>query len=117
MVVLINGESYSAAEFFAAALREYDYALIVGEPTTGKGYFQQTTRLADGSAVGLSMGKYFTPQGVSLAEVGGLTPDVVVEVDEQTYMGIYAGSLDPMADPQIRAAIDALDNDILMPIG
>ena len=108
MAVLINGESYSAAEFFAAALREYDYALIVGEPTVGKGYFQQTTRLKDGSAVGLSMGKYFTPQGVSLAEAGGLTPDVVVEVDEDTFMAIYSGTLDPMTDPQVLAAIEAL---------
>ena len=108
MAVLINGESYSAAEFFAAALREYDYALIVGQNTTGKGYFQQTTVLCDGSAVGLSMGKYFTPQGVSLAEVGGLTPDVVVEVDQDTYLEIYASTLDPMADPQILAAIEAL---------
>ena len=109
MVVLINGESYSAAEFFAAALREYDYALIVGQPTTGKGYFQQTTKLNDGSAVGLSMGKYFTPKGVSLAEVSGLTPDIVVEVDEDTFMEIYAGTLDPMDDPQILAAIEALN--------
>ena len=108
MAVLINGESYSAAEFFAAALREYDYALIVGQNTTGKGYFQQTTVLCDGSAVGLSMGKYFTPQGVSLAEVGGLTPDVVVEVDQDIYLEIYAATLDPMADPQILAAIEAL---------
>ena len=76
MAVLINGSSYSAAEFFAAALREYDYALIVGEPTTGKGYFQQTYTLGDGSAVGLSVGKYFTPNGISLAEEGGLIPDV-----------------------------------------
>lgn len=108
MAVLINGESYSAAEFFAAALREYDYAIVVGEPTTGKGYFQQTTRLVDGSAVGLSMGKYFTPKGVSLAEVGGLVPDVVIEVDEDTAVEIYAGTLDPMEDPQILAAIEAL---------
>lgn len=108
MAVLINGESYSAAEFFAAALREYDYAVVVGEPTTGKGYFQQTTVLNDGSAVGLSMGKYFTPKGVSLAEVGGLVPDVVVTVDEDTAVEIYAGTLDPMEDPQILAAIEAL---------
>lgn len=108
MAVLINGESYSAAEFFAAALREYDYAIVVGQNTTGKGYFQQTTVLNDGSAVGLSMGKYFTPKGVSLAEAGGLTPDVVMEVDEDVYMEIYAGTLDPMADPQILAAIEAL---------
>lgn len=108
MAVLVNGESYSAAEFFAAALREYDYALVVGEPTVGKGYFQQTTRLRDGSAVGLSMGKYFTPQGVSLAEVGGLVPDVQITVDQDTAVAIYSGTLDPMEDPQILAAIEAL---------
>lgn len=109
MAVLINGESYSAAEFFAAALREYEYAIVVGQPTTGKGYFQQTTKLVDGSAVGLSMGKYFTPKGVSLAEVGGIVPEVVVEVDEDTFLAIYAGTLDPMTDPQILAAIEALN--------
>ena len=109
MAVLVNSESYSAAEFFAAALREYDYAIVVGQPTVGKGYFQQTTRLKDGSAVGLSMGKYFTPKGVSLAEVGGLVPDVAVEVDDDTFMAIYAGTLDPMEDPQILAAIEALN--------
>ena len=70
--VLINGESYSAAEFFAAALKEYDYAFTVGQPTTGKGYFQNTIELSDGSAVNLSVGKYYTPKGVSLAEARGL---------------------------------------------
>ena len=109
MAVLVNGDSYSAAEFFAAALREYDYALVVGQPTVGKGYFQQNYKLEDGSAVNLSVGKYFTPKGVSLAEVGGLTPDVMVEVDEETAMAIYAGTLDPMEDPQILTAIEALN--------
>ena len=109
MAVLINGDSYSAAEFFAAALREYDYALVVGQPTVGKGYFQQNYKLEDGSAVNLSVGKYFTPKGVSLAEVGGLIPDVPVEVDEDTAMAIYAGTLDPMEDPQILAAIEAMN--------
>ena len=109
MAVLVNGDSYSAAEFFAAALREYDYALVIGEPTVGKGYFQQNYKLEDGSAVNLSVGKYFTPKGVSLAEVGGLVPDVVIKVDEDTAMAIYAGTLDPMEDPQILAAIEALN--------
>jgi len=107
--VLVNGESYSAAEFFAAALREYGYASVVGEQTVGKGYFQRTYKLNDGSAVGLSVGKYFTPKGVSLAEVGGLTPDVIVSVTEEEAFGIYAGTLDPMEDPQILAAVEALN--------
>lgn len=109
MAVLVNGSSYSAAEFFAAALREYEVAVVVGEPTVGKGYFQVTYKLSDGSAVGLSIGKYFTPKGVSLAEEGGLVPDVLVEVDEQTATSIYAGTLEPDQDPQIQAALEALN--------
>lgn len=104
MAVLVNGESYSAAEFFAAAIKEYEKGFIAGSQTCGKGYFQITYRLDDGSAVGLSVGKYFTPNGISLAEVGGITPDILVEVDEATFAAIYAGTLEPMEDPQILAA-------------
>lgn len=107
MAVLVNGSSYSAAEFFAAALREYEWAIVVGETTSGKGHFQVTYQLSDGSAVGLSIGKYFTPKGLCLEGVG-ITPDRVVEVDDATAAAIYAGTLDPMEDPQILAAIEAL---------
>lgn len=102
MAVLVNGNSYSAAEFFAAAMAEYDAAVVVGEKTTGKGYFQSTYQLPDGSAVGLSIGKYFTPEGKSLAEVG-VTPDVIVSSAEGQ------NGLKPMEDPQVLAAIDALE--------
>jgi carboxyl-terminal processing protease len=107
MAVLVNGGSYSAAEFFAAALSEYEKAVVIGEKTTGKGHFQNTFLLADGSAVALSTGRYMTPKGVSLEGVG-ITPDIPVAVDEETAYYIYAGTLDPMEDPQILAAMDAL---------
>lgn len=107
MAVIVNGSSYSAAEFFAAALSEYDAAITVGEKTTGKGHFQNTFLLSDGSAVAISTGRYKTPKGVSLEGVG-ITPDVEITVDEETAYYIYAGVLDPMEDPQILAAIDAL---------
>ena len=100
MAVLINGNSYSAAEFFAAALSEYNWAVTVGEPTTGKGYFQNTLELMDGSALYLSVGKYFTPNGVSLADVGGLVPDVPAAPGETVFT--------VEEDPQIQAAIRAL---------
>ena len=107
MAVLVNGDSYSAAEFFAAALSEREWATVVGEQTSGKGYYQVTYSLPDGSAVGLSIGKYFTAKGVSLEGVG-ITPDVVVPVDENTASAIYAGTIEAAADPQLQAAIKAL---------
>ena len=107
MAVLVNGSSYSAAEFFAAALQEYDAAVVVGEKTTGKGYFQTVIRLNDGSAVGLSVGKYFTPSGISLEGIG-ITPDKIVTVDDETAAGIYSGTIDPKDDNQLQAAIAAL---------
>ena len=109
MVVLVNPDSYSAAEFFAAAMRDYEWATIVGQNTTGKGYFQQAFLLSDGSAVNLSVGKYYTPKGQNLANIG-LTPDVVVEVDEDTYADLYYGYLEPAEDPQIQAALEVLKN-------
>ena len=109
MAVLVNAESISAAEFFAAALMEYDAAAVVGEQTIGKGYFQQSYRLSDGSAVGLSVGRYTTPNGVSLTDVG-ITPDVVVPVDEELFWQIYYGNVEWEDDPQILAAVDVLKN-------
>ena len=107
MAVLVNGDSYSAAEFFAAALQEYEAAVVVGEPTVGKGYYQQTIPLGDGSAVALSTGKYFTPTGNSLADKG-VIPTVRVDVDEETAAAIYYGTLSAGEDPQLQAAIKAL---------
>lgn len=107
MAVLVNGSSYSAAEFFAAALQGWQWGKVVGQKTSGKGYFQVVYELSDGSAVGVSIGKYFTPQGVSLEGVG-ITPDIPVEVTQEQAAAIYAGTLDPMEDPQILAAIAAL---------
>ena len=108
MAVLMNGNSYSAAEFFAAALEEYNWAITVGDPTTGKSYYQVTYRLDDGSAVNISIGEYTTPNGRSLADEGGLVPNIPVPVDEMTAANIYAGTLEPADDPQIQAAVAAL---------
>lgn len=108
MAVLYNGNSYSAAEFFAAALEEYDWAITVGDPTSGKSRYQYTYSLGDGSAVNLSVGKYYTPNGVELAAVGGLTPQILVEVDDETAARIYSDLLEPADDPQLQAAVQAL---------
>ena len=97
MAVIVNGNTYSAAEFFAAALREYDWATIVGQNTTGKGRSQTTIALPDGSAVHISSRKYLTPNRVDLSEQGGLVPDVVV-----------APGADSEVDAQLEAALSAV---------
>lgn len=84
MCVLVNADSYSAAEFFAAALQEYGWATIVGEHTTGKGRSQQTFELSDGSALHLSTAKYLTPNRVDLSEQGGVAPDIEVALSGNT---------------------------------
>ena len=96
MVVLVNGNSYSAAEFFAAALQEYNWATIVGEQTTGKARSQITLELSDGSAVHISTHKYLTPNRIDLSEAGGVTPDISVAMDDEK------------TDNQLDTAINAL---------
>lgn len=108
MAVLINGDSYSAAEFFAAALQEYDWATVVGTQTCGKANYQQTFLLSDGSAVAVSTGHYQTPNGVTLADVG-VTPDITVEVDDETYAALYYEQVEKADDAQLQAAISALN--------
>ena len=95
MAVLVNAETYSAAEFFAAALQEYNWAEIIGERTTGKARSQQTIELSDGSAVHLSTARYLTPAGVDLEERGGIVPDQEV-------------ALTASGDAQLNAAISTL---------
>lgn len=108
MAVLVNISSYSAAEYFAAALQEYDAAIIVGEQTYGKGYFQTALQLSDGSAVNLSIGKYYTPQGKNLAGVG-ITPDEVVELDDEAEEALLYGTLEIDEDLQLQTAISSLN--------
>lgn len=107
MAVLIDEDTYSAAEFFAAALSEYKLAVLVGEHTTGKSHSQETIPLTDGSAVHISTMAYLTPEGVDLAEQGGLSPDVEVSLSEEEQIALIGGELMPENDPQLAAAIEA----------
>lgn len=76
MVVLVDEHSYSAAELFAAQLRESVNAGLVGQVTSGKGYYQVLHYLPNGGALGVSVGEYATGGGKSL--IGeGLTPDIL----------------------------------------
>lgn len=100
MAVLVDKDTYSAAELLAAQLRESAGAPIVGELTSGKGYSQVTFPLANGGGAGLSTATYCTGSGHSL--IGeGIVPDVELSLEE----GAAFGSAD---DGQLQAAIELL---------
>ncbi len=63
LIILIDENTMSAAEMFASAMQDWDRALIIGRESYGKGLIQQSYSLEDGSAVRLTIGKYFTPAG------------------------------------------------------
>ena len=111
MAVIVHADSVSAAEYFAAALQEYDKAKIIGEKTVGKGNYQNTFTLRDGSIVGLSTGHYFTPNGKSLSGIG-VNPDIKISMTEEQYESLYYGQLSPENDPQLQAAIQSVENTI-----
>ena len=104
MAVLVNQDSYSAAEFFAAAIQEYDWGTIVGTKTVGKGNFQTAFTLSDGSMLNLSIGKYYTPQGRSLTGTG-VTPDIELALSDENEAKLSYGRLEKADDAQLQAAI------------
>lgn len=96
VVVLVNQTTASAAEVVAAALQDRNRAVVVGSRTFGKGSVQEPSRLSDGSALELTVGRYLTPAGRSLDGVG-IEPDVLVpaqvspEVAERRAIEVLTG--------------------------
>lgn len=81
LAVLVNGNSASASEIFAGAVKDHGVGTLVGTKTFGKGIVQQLIDLQDGSALKLTIASYFTPNGTNIHGVG-IEPDVEVEVEE-----------------------------------
>jgi C-terminal processing protease CtpA/Prc len=108
LMVLINSSSASSSEIVAGALQDLDRAVIAGNRSYGKGLVQSIRGLGYDASLKLTVGKYYTPNGVSLADEGGLQPGVLAEVDEETEMMIYAQVIPLDEDPQILAALKAL---------
>ena len=85
LAVLVNGDSASASEILAGAIKDYKKGTIVGTTTYGKGIVQQVFSLKDGSAVKLTVSHYYTPNGNDIHKVG-IEPDVKVEFDRDAYL-------------------------------
>lgn len=104
LAVLINGNSASASEIFAGAIKDYEYGTLIGTTTFGKGIVQTIIPLKDGSAIKLTMAKYFTPKGNYIHEVG-ISPDIELEYE---YQNSEDETYDPMHDNQVQKALEVL---------
>lgn len=98
IVVLINTETYSEAEVFAAALQEYDWAILMGEATSGRTRTQVTIPLEDGSAIRLSTKTYLTANGVDICKRGGVVPDQIVFNSDASATGTTEGTTGTASD-------------------
>lgn len=81
-VVLVDGNSASASEIVASALKDHKAATLVGETTYGKGTVQRLITLSDGSMLKVTVARWFTPNGVNLSE-GGIKPDKEVKLSTE----------------------------------
>ncbi len=103
MVVLTNGNSASASEIFAGAMKDTDTAELVGTTTFGKGIVQSILPLSDGTAIKITVAKYFTPAGNDIHEIG-IEPDYEVELEDRT----NAVNLDYEDDLQLQKAEEVI---------
>lgn len=85
LVVLVDGNSASAAEILAGAIKDYEMGTLVGTTTFGKGIVQRIMKLSDGSAVKLTVSNYYTPAGNNIHKIG-IEPDVEVKFDGAAYL-------------------------------
>lgn len=107
IVVLINGNSASASEIFAGAMKDYGYATLIGTTTYGKGIVQSIFPLTGGDALKVTTAKYFTPEGNYIHGVG-IAPDVELVYE---YSGPADQAYEMQYDNQLQKAIEILNED------
>lgn len=105
MAVLVNGNSASASEVFAGAMKDYDRAKLVGTTTFGKGIVQTLFPLDNGTAIKMTIAHYYTPTGFDL-HGKGLEPDVSVDLNEELKTKV---TIKHEEDNQLAEALKVLD--------
>lgn len=106
IMVLINQNTYSAAELFAAAIRDFKKGTLVGTTTFGKGEAQQIIPLGDQTAIYLSTQLYYPPSGESFDGVG-VAPDISVKMSDEDLDNFY--ELQDDEDIQLQKAVEQLE--------
>ncbi|MCF0131274.1 MAG: S41 family peptidase [Pseudobutyrivibrio sp.] len=103
IVILVNGNTASASEIFAGAIRDYEYGTLIGTKTFGKGIMQSTVQFADGTAIKLTTNYYYTPSGECIHKTG-INPDIELEYERPE------GEYSKETDNQLIYAQEYLEN-------
>ena len=100
VVILVNGNTASAAEILTGAMKDYKKATVLGTTTYGKGIIQNTYGLGDGTAVEFTVGQYYLPNDETIHQQG-IDPDIELDMDSEAY-------LKDGTDNQLEAALKQL---------
>lgn len=111
MAVLINGNSASASEILAGAIRDFEAGTLIGTKTYGKGVVQSIIQLEEGDAIKLTTAKYFTPNGENIHGTG-ISPDEELKYE---YLGEREDGYDELMDNQVQKGMEILEKEISAP--
>ena len=110
LVILTNGNSASASEILAGAVKDNARGTLVGTKTFGKGLVQELRVLDDGSGIKVTISRYFTPSGGSIHGVG-ILPDIEIDVSSE-YKNLPVSQIPRNKDVQLQSAIEAVKGKI-----
>lgn len=110
LVLLVNGGSASASEILSGAVRDFKAGTLIGTKTFGKGLVQTILDLQDGTGLKVTSARYYTPSGECIQGIG-ITPDIVVELNEAQQKEYDEGTLDYYEDPQMLKAIEKIKSE------
>ncbi|MGB3509402.1 MAG: carboxyl-terminal processing protease CtpB [Microcoleaceae cyanobacterium] len=115
IVVLVDGDSASASEILAGALKDNDRAVIMGDKTFGKALVQSVHSLSDGSGLAVTIAHYYTPSGTDISKKG-VTPDVELNLTDSQKRRLYRqpNAIATVSDPYYAQAINLLKNKLLL---
>jgi carboxyl-terminal processing protease len=114
MAVLVDGNSASASEILAGALKDSKRGVVVGSKTFGKAVVQSVHSLSDGSGLAVTISRYYPPSGIDINHKG-IMPDVTLDLTstQQQRLQTEPSLIGSAEDPQYKRAITVLETDVM----